>query len=1071
MPQYISNDPNFGSSNYISTDPNFGRPDFSIQAEIPQLPTLPSFKPSPIPPPILPPLASLSFDPLRRILGQNIGNFGAGFLSGPFSSEETWASPYGKVGAIAGSLTGIGGLYKGGKALIGALRKARTVVPKVEILPPEVTPGFKRLAGLEEPRGFLGAAENPPIIPPFVESKPTRFIQGRQGTVEAGRNYPIYPTGVNAPAEVAANYPSGPVIDQPTIRGLLPESPLVSGQGGTGIPGTPYTSFLNERVPIDVAASYGTEIPSVPAMRSLKWGEKYQEIYQTLVNRGEDPIKADAIATSVTNKIFPPPPVQRIKLGEEIPVTRPAPDYYSGPMTAEGGAIPGKVEVLPPEIPPPQLPVGQWPAVSGMKQGRPIKIERPFVSEYPKIGRSISITNPTQKKAKEVLKSIKKGTPIEQAVKNEELDIPNKIIPERTLKSGVFSSQENELHKMGPAGDEINVLQGRASMYARQRAASWDEMVNKIPRGKDEEFFDLMDSGGNSPNPKMQKALNEAREMDRRRMELWTSTGIRNPETGELSTPLGNYAPRIYPEGFWEDPKNVVSALIKKYPNMPPSLAEEIAQGRSSENIVDRVMRSAGVSRDTAEKILRLGKLRAERKISSQYARELDLPGYRKDREVWKEHNWDVARKVSEQEVFGRLDTADPNSSLSKLIEQTPNPQYAKDLVNTQLGRKWGYSSDLKTFSKLDRAANALSSGLYLGWYRLSNLGNFNPIVLETSLKSTAKALYDTIAHPSAARHIANTSGATYNISKSMAEAAVNSGWLGKAASKINGIESSENFMRTISAGAGRAYSRDLFVGLKKGTLSPAEIKQLSSITDTPIETLAKQVDLTEQQLRNAGFKVTEVSQGLSEPRKLPEFWNNPYLKTIFIFKRFAFQQTRAYKNAILRDPKNLAVLLGTSLATGEVIGNSKAAIRGVIRGTAEGNIGKGIDEELKRRTKGTERILPDVLTKDKSLESQLIIRAIDDLNQAWFLGLFADLLYSSTNREGIFSTLVGPFYSTAVEAADMARRGVKTGWNWATGEEEKVKRQMETLSKELVGKVPVVGYPIQRAIWPPKEE
>lgn len=131
MPQYLSLDPNFGNEDYISNDPNFGD-NIPPSPTLPELPspfkTLPKVQPT-VDPGFTP--FAPDFNPLRRSVGENAGNFIAGGLSGPMSSDQVWNSPYGKAGAILGSTVDAAGLATG--AIAGKRALQRLISPAAEV--------------------------------------------------------------------------------------------------------------------------------------------------------------------------------------------------------------------------------------------------------------------------------------------------------------------------------------------------------------------------------------------------------------------------------------------------------------------------------------------------------------------------------------------------------------------------------------------------------------------------------------------------------------------------------------------------------------------------------------------------------------------------------------------------------------------------------------------------------------------------------------------------------------------------------------------------------------------------
>lgn len=646
----------------------------------------------------------------------------------------------------------------------------------------------------------------------------------------------------------------------------------------------------------------------------------------------------------------------------------------------------------------------------------------------------------------ETAQIVKYPQAIEEASKR--LSLRDKF--KRGARNVLTASIESELEKMGNAGRQIKLMLARSSALSRERASIWDEPFNQIEKnlkGKDiDEFWNAME-GVETVNPKVKAAVDVARKVDEQRKSFIEKAGVINPETGEALVPRTNYAPRIYPEGFWKNPKNVYDALLQKFPRLDRKIAEQISLGKSGTEIVDRIMASAKVDRNRAEAIARIGIEKSERKISSQFARTLNLPGYRKDFNVWREHNWDIAKKTAEQETFGRLDIADADSPISKLIEQTPNPQYTRDLVKIAIGReeKGRFGKQLES---VNRAAAGLSSAMFLSLFHISNTANLLSIPLQAGMKNFSKSLLRTLVTARGdSKAMATESGALYNITRGILEAQQSN-----KVSKVFGITSSENLNRTVAAGAGRAAARDLFETLKAGKLNPKNAKFLEDLVLDNPEKLLKQTELTEQQLRFAGGRMAELTQGLGEARKVPVYWSSPYWQLPLIFKKYAFQQTGIIKDAIKRDPvRTIPMLLVGSQIMGELVGSTKAAVIGGVKAIASGDA-SALPEKIERRGEYLGEYLPD--TERFGISNRLTQRVVDNIMQSWALGLFADLFFLSTSdARGMAYDLMGPALGTALTGAEAARKAI--------GGEPAM------LGRETLRRIPFVGRGIQEAILP----
>lgn len=656
--------------------------------------------------------------------------------------------------------------------------------------------------------------------------------------------------------------------------------------------------------------------------------------------------------------------------------------------------------------------------------------------------------------ASRISKLSQKGNPVAQAVENapdileEAIKRQSRVGKFKQFGRNVSRSIEAELESMGDAGRQIKLMLANASTTARQRASRWDAPYDKFVKAMNSdqqaEFWKVMDGKAVSTDKVVNAAVDQAKKVDIERTGFMNKAGVKNPETGEPFKPMDKYAPRIYPEGFWQNPKAVYDAIKQKYPAIDDELAKQIAAGKSNPEIVDRVMQSAGVNRKQAETIIGIGRAIGERKISSQFSRTLDLPGYRTDMNVWKEHNWDIARKTAEQEIFGQYDIGDPNSPLSKLVEQTPNPQYTRDLLKVALGRedkdRW-----TRNLEKVNSLAAKASSTLYLSLFPISNMANLITVPLQAGVKNTAQAILETIAtNRGQTRAFASEAGALYNITKGILEHA-SSGPIAK------GITWSENFNRAISANAGKMAVKDLFDTLKAGKLNAKNRKFLEDLTLSSVDDLMKQESLSAQQVRNAGGRMSELTQGIGEGRKVPVYWNNPYLQIPLIFRKYSFQQTGIMKDAIARDPKNILLLMGAAQLAGEGIGDAKAFLKGSVRAAVSGNPDR-INQELSDRGSYLGQYLPT--------ENKAVLRMADNMVQAWALGLVADLYFMSTGtaKDMVFN-LAGPAIGTLATGAEALMN--------LTQEPPKGGNRTDMLFRESMRRIPLIGPGLQRELMP----
>lgn len=600
---------------------------------------------------------------------------------------------------------------------------------------------------------------------------------------------------------------------------------------------------------------------------------------------------------------------------------------------------------------------------------------------------------------------------------------------------------ETELAKQGPAGKKIATLLSKVSADQNQGAAVAEQpfKLAKLSGVEQAQFFDMVESGNTQgASPKLLDLYQKYRAVDDEAVRQAIEVGIMNPETKKAWQPRANYAPHLRPRN--ETPEQFAAALRQKYPYISEADALKIANGATADDIRDRIMIAGNIDRATANKILSIGVKQSEQKISGQFSRDVDLPGYRKDLGAFQEHYADMYRKIAQQRNLGRLDIADPNSPISKLIEQTENPNYVRDLLSATLGRD-EKNMAARNLHAVNKFAAQVSAARYLSLFRISNLGGQMNTIAQAGPKNFIKGLVEaTVTNRGASQAFATKAGAQYNVSKVMLEAA-NESKFGRAMNKAYGIDSAENWARKVSAVAGKYQAEDLFNSLKSGKINPKNLEFLEDLTLTDRNTLAGQTKLTDKQILNAGFKMSEFSQGLAEARKVPLYWSSPYAQIPLQFKKYALQQTKAMKDAMVRNPQYIPVILGASQLIGELTGDLKAGIRGFASGGFE-----GAAERIKNRGENVTRVT--------GIEDPVMARAVDNLINSWALGLFGDMYFMSTGgaKEWAYDVL-GPFVGTALTGAEGLKKAVVGN--------------PRMLGQEALKAVPFFGPGLQEALLP----
>ena len=333
-------------------------------------------------------------------------------------------------------------------------------------------------------------------------------------------------------------------------------------------------------------------------------------------------------------------------------------------------------------------------------------------------------------------------------------------------------------------------------------------------------------------------------------------------------------------------------------------------------------MRKANMSEDQITANLNEIQAHRELKVRGEYSRnDLNVPGYRKDKNVLIDHLRDTAKRVEHARVFGAKDTTDPTSQLSRFIRASENPERAKDIADRIIRGGKEVSPESRTAA---RAIRNYATAAHLSLASISQLGGAVPIAMRTDMKKTLSGLHKALREDPNNKFMTNV-----NYARDFATH-WNDGAEGDKLYKAFGIQGVQNYMNKVAGQAGYAHAQSLFTALKQDPTNKLARKQLEDLTLTPITEVLKQPALTEHQLQRSMTRMAEISQGTIDAKNLPYHWVGNGARLIpQIFQRMAFQGSKAIKDGLMEgDYKNrmkkLGTLAVTGLVAGEVIGDVK---------------------------------------------------------------------------------------------------------------------------------------------------
>lgn len=582
-------------------------------------------------------------------------------------------------------------------------------------------------------------------------------------------------------------------------------------------------------------------------------------------------------------------------------------------------------------------------------------------------------------------------------------------------------STSSQIKREGPAGKDLYKLLHKTRLDYEAQAGQWQRRFNEAIASLDKSKFDTLvthlDEGKPSSDPTIQEAINQIRKLDDEVVSRGVSSGMGfRTAQGTKQVPFkgrtGGYWPHIFGEEFFKNRDSAIDALMKGY---------ESKEGKP-------------LSRREAEVMLRNARAFGERLISAQHQRKgKGIEGWRRDSGAYLKHLDDMARRITESEQLGPLDIGSPSSTVSKLIEQTTNP----DLVYRNVKRI------LKRDREHDPAADKLVRGVsnVMAWANLSNfmLGNFNQNAM-VPLRATTRSFFSSVNKlmSKEAKNKALDSGALQTLA---GEILLEEGKSSKM-TKYYGMDFSERLNRSISSGAGRGSAIELFNKLKENSKAARVKTQLEDLLLEDAADLLKQDKLTEEQLNRAGGRMSEITQGRAQPLDLPYHWTgSPYMQLVLLFKKYAFRQTRMIADAIKANPaRNIPAALILFQAMGELTGDAKATISGLSEATlTDGDPEQKIQERIGGRG--------DWIGSD----SPILNRVLANYSQSWFLGLLGDILEKGAKKEAILEFAGGPVLSQGAELAE--------------GIGKAAQGKPKPLAATLGSKIPVVGSGVRKAI------
>jgi len=598
----------------------------------------------------------------------------------------------------------------------------------------------------------------------------------------------------------------------------------------------------------------------------------------------------------------------------------------------------------------------------------------------------------------------------------------------RRLADALFVSGEKQMERMGPIGTEIRKVLSEVEYSKRELfnkfAGPFVDITKRLKGPEIENYVLSMDGSATPMNPNVASAVAESRKITDLMGQLAEQAGVR------MKTPKGELVPFKPVAQYW--PHRPVNPVARA-------------------SFIDELMNNnPKLSRSQAERLARQFQNESEWFNSPQHSRMFGTFEWRKDLNSMTDHMADMADIISRAKILGPGDIGRKGTVISNLIERAPDPARASELVRTHLRGGMDKNNEFyQAVKAVNRIATKSQIFSKLGMFPISNLNNQLPTMLHGDLPAFASSVLKTITGSPTLKALAKDYGTA-----SVGEIPV--GILSEAGKKkvpIVGdmVKWSEDFARTIATGTGHGTAQSLFKAAKAG--DKMSIRRLGDLLlQDDVSQVLSQERLTPEQLKFGTQRFVELAQQLESGMKLPPAWvNEPLLHIPLIFKRFSFQGTKSVKDAILSNPgRNIPLFLVASPLLGELTGDLKSLVYGVIRGAPEPEgMLDAIAFELAGRHKFVER-----MSGINSEESDLGLaanRLTADILQSWGLGLIADMLQGALGGKNAgYSALFGP----AIDQALSIVTGIAGG-------------DLTSLGREGLRSIPAIGPGLQRRLLP----
>lgn len=581
----------------------------------------------------------------------------------------------------------------------------------------------------------------------------------------------------------------------------------------------------------------------------------------------------------------------------------------------------------------------------------------------------------------------------------------------------------SRLEKLGPQGIELSRLEQRENAVKSFLFHDlFEDLYRELHGLPDAEAEHLIDVIQNNVVPESQKIADLANHWT----EIWGPNGrVVNAfrAHGIEISPREDFFPR-------EFSAQVKNAILndKEYQS----------------NLISQIAQANGISRREAALAVRsiVGPKRvlgANRKISAEYARTVDLPDFIKvPSQVVALRGDAIARRLAEVMVYGPKDV-NVMQAITSAPRELQKPLY--DLF-TQTIRRNPIESGLAETQRKVMTFQALAK-LPLAF--IPNSSQFILGGLRTDFSTLARGFLRAITAPGQSAQVAQEVGMAVDMIVRRNLLEMSQDKLSKAAGWALGpFNITERAIRTVAAQEGVVWANKLQGIIERGTDTPWLRRELGNLLfdKNEIARIMATKELTDADRRLISYAVAEQIAFVPRAARRSEAMMNPRLAVLLQFKSFLSNGTRLLNKAVMDDARRgnirpLYHLLSIglpSVVVGEVVNDMRALFRG-----------------SERPPMGT--------------LSQLGVRALDNVLSIGTFGVGMDLINAAGGgASGLLQWAAGPTYG---DLSRLGFRAVDMGGAALRGDAPEMGRQAYETGRMGIRQVPIIGGYLANRAFP----